>query len=133
LKELFNILPATANYSVFYGEGRDIYDVCGRTAHESVFNVKDGNYRCPNSQQGYSGFTTWTRGLAWAICGFAEELEWFDSISNDDSFPDKENFHCTPVESSPRQPVISILQIQQRMVFLIGTQVHRVFNIWETI
>jgi len=85
-------ITATANYSVFYGEGRDIYDVCGRTAHESVFNVKDGNYRCPNSQQGYSGFTTWTRGLAWAICGFAEELEWFDSISNDDSFPGKDDF-----------------------------------------
>ena len=58
-----------------------MYDVWGRTAHESIFNVKDGNFRCPNSQQGYSGFTTWTRGLAWAICGFAEELEWFDSIS----------------------------------------------------
>ena len=67
-------IKATANYSVFYGEGRDIYDVWGRTAHESIFNVKDGNFRCPNSQQGYSGFTTWTRGLAWAMCGFAEEL-----------------------------------------------------------
>jgi len=85
-------ISATANYSVFYGEGRDIYDMWGRSSHESVFNVKDGNYRCPNSQQGYSGFTTWTRGLAWAICGFAEELEWFDSISNDDSFPDKDDF-----------------------------------------
>ena len=69
-------IKATADYSVFYGEGRDQYDIWGRTAHESVFNVKDGNFRCPNSQQGYSGFTTWTRGLAWAMCGFAEELEW---------------------------------------------------------
>ena len=92
LERTIQHLKATADYSVFYGEGRDIYDVCGRTAHESVFNVKDGNYRCPNSQQGYSGFTTWTRGLAWAICGFAEELEWFDSISNDDSFPGKDDF-----------------------------------------
>jgi len=70
-------LKATANYSVYYGEERDSYDVWGRTAHESIFNAKDGNYRCPNSQQGYSSFTTWTRGLAWAMCGFAEELEWF--------------------------------------------------------
>ena len=45
---------ATARYSVYYGEGRDAYDVRGRTAHESVFNVNDGNYRCPSSQQGYS-------------------------------------------------------------------------------
>ena len=70
-------LLATANYCVFYGNGRDSYDVSGRTAHECIFNVKDGNYRCPNAQQGYSGFTTWTRGLAWAITGFAEELEFF--------------------------------------------------------
>ena len=66
---------ATAKYSIYYGEGRDAYDISGRTAHEAIFNVRDGNFRCPNSQQGYSGFTTWTRGLAWAICGFAEELE----------------------------------------------------------
>jgi unsaturated chondroitin disaccharide hydrolase len=63
---------ATADYSVYYGKGRDSYDVRGRTAHESVFNVNDGNYRCPNAQQGFSGYTTWTRGLAWAMCGFAE-------------------------------------------------------------
>lgn len=72
-------IQATANYSVYYGEGRDSYDVWGRTAHEIVFNVKDGNFRCPNSQQGYSGFTTWTRGLAWAMCGFAEQLEWLET------------------------------------------------------
>ena len=68
-------ISATAKYSVFYGEGRDSYDVWGRTAHESIFNVNDGNFRCPNSQQGFTGFSTWTRGLAWAMLGFAEELE----------------------------------------------------------
>jgi len=82
LGRVISHLTSTAKYAIYYGEGRDIYDVRGRTAHESVFNVKDGNYRCPNSQQGFSGFSTWTRGLAWAICGFAEELEWFDSIDS---------------------------------------------------
>jgi hypothetical protein len=71
---------ATAKYAIYYGEGRDSYDVRGRTAHESVFNVKDGQYRCPNAQQGYSGFSTWTRGLAWAMCGFSEELELLERI-----------------------------------------------------
>lgn len=66
----------TARYSVYYGEGKDAYDVRGRTAHEAIFNVKNGVFRCPNSQQGYSPFSTWTRGLAWAICGFAEQLEY---------------------------------------------------------
>ena len=80
-------LRATADYSVFYDEGRDLYDVRGRTAHECVFNTTDGRYRCPNSQQGYTGFSTWTRGLAWAMCGFAEELEFLDTLP-DDEFTD---------------------------------------------
>ncbi len=73
---------ATAKYSVYYGEGRDAYDVRGRTTHEAVFNRNDGNFRCPNSQQGFSPFTTWTRGLAWAICGFPEQLEYLDTIAD---------------------------------------------------
>jgi hypothetical protein len=68
----------TAKYNVYYGEGRDIYDESGRTAHESIFNLKDGSYRCPNSQQGFSPFSTWTRGLAWAILGYAEQLEFLN-------------------------------------------------------
>lgn len=80
-------LKATADYSVLYGEGRDRYDVRGRTAHESIFNVKDGAFRCPGTQQGYSGFTTWTRGLAWAMCGFAEHLEWLETVADDELVP----------------------------------------------
>jgi unsaturated chondroitin disaccharide hydrolase len=79
LERAIQHMRATAQYAVFYGEGRDTYDVWGRTAHESVFNVKDGNFRCPNSQQGYTGFSTWTRGLAWAMCGYAEQLEWLET------------------------------------------------------
>lgn len=73
-------IKSTAKYSVFYGEGRDKYDEWGRTAHESVFNTNDGRFRCPNAQQGFSGFTTWTRGLAWAMVGFAEELEFLETL-----------------------------------------------------
>jgi unsaturated chondroitin disaccharide hydrolase len=80
LGRLLDHAETTARYSVYYGKGRDTYDVRGRTAHESIFNVNDGNYRCPNSQQGYSPFTTWTRGLAWAILGYAEQLEWLDAL-----------------------------------------------------
>lgn len=79
LERALEHIKATAQYSVYYGRGRDIYDVRGRTAHECIFNVKDGNFRCPGTQQGYSGFSTWTRGLAWAMCGFAEQLEWADN------------------------------------------------------
>lgn len=76
----------TARYSIYYGKNRDIYDVRGRTAHEAVFNTNNGSYRCPNSQQGYSGFTTWARGLSWAICGFSEQLEFLDKLQPDE-FP----------------------------------------------
>jgi hypothetical protein len=77
-------LEATAKYAVYYGKGRDFYDERGRTAHESLFNPNDGRYRCPNSQQGFSGFTTWTRGLSWAMLGFAEELEFLERISDEE-------------------------------------------------
>jgi hypothetical protein len=83
LDRLMDHARATARYSVYYGEGRDAYDVRGRVAHEAIFNINDGNYRCPNSQQGYSPFTTWTRGLAWAMCGFAEQLEFFATLDGD--------------------------------------------------
>jgi unsaturated chondroitin disaccharide hydrolase len=76
---------ATARHNVYYGEGRDGYDVPGRVVHESIFNVTDGRYRCPSTQQGYSPFTTWTRGLAWIICGYAEQLE-FLQTQPDESF-----------------------------------------------
>jgi unsaturated chondroitin disaccharide hydrolase len=83
LQRLVEHAWSTARYSVYYGEGRDVYDVRGRVAHESIFNTNDGNYRCPGSQQGYSSFSTWTRGLAWAMCGFAEQLEFLQTIDDD--------------------------------------------------
>src|SRR5574341_2047381 len=80
LQRLIEHARTTAEYNVYYGERRDIYDVAGRVAHESIFNVNDGSYRCPSTQQGYSPFSTWTRGLAWIICGFAEQLEFFENL-----------------------------------------------------
>ncbi len=80
LGRLLQHAQATARYAVYYGQGRDVFDVRGRVAQESIFNAREGRYRCPNSQQGYSPFTTWTRGLAWAMLGFAEELEFLDTL-----------------------------------------------------
>ncbi|MCX6930217.1 MAG: glycosyl hydrolase, partial [Verrucomicrobia bacterium] len=81
LQRLMGHAETTALYSIYHGKGRDAYDVRGRTAHESIFNTNDGSYRCPNSQQGYSPFSTWTRGLAWAILGYAEQLEFLQTRS----------------------------------------------------
>ncbi len=75
LERLLQHAVTTARFAVFHGEGRDSYDQAGRVSHEAIFNIRSGAYRCPSTQQGYSPFTTWTRGLAWAICGFAEVLE----------------------------------------------------------
>ena len=80
LERLIHHARATARFSVYDGSGRDIYDLRGRVAHESLFNPVNGTYRGPNSQQGYSPFSTWTRGLAWAILGFAEQLEFLGTI-----------------------------------------------------
>ncbi len=75
LERLLMHAHCTAMSNVFYGEGRDTYDVRGRIAHESLFNLNDGRYRCPSTQQGYSPFSTWTRGAAWIIAGYPEQIE----------------------------------------------------------
>jgi unsaturated chondroitin disaccharide hydrolase len=80
LERLVQHARATAEYNVYYGRGRDRFDVRGRTAHESLFNAANGTYRGPSTQQGYSPFTTWTRGLAWAMLGFAEQLEFLGTL-----------------------------------------------------
>jgi len=84
LGRLIEHINLTAKYNVYYGEGRDSYDVRGRTAHEAIFNINDGRFRCPNSQQGYSPFTTWTRGLSWAMCGFSEQLEFVNILPDEE-------------------------------------------------
>lgn len=82
LDRLVQHARTTARYVVFYGEGRDSYDVRGRVTHEAIFNLNDGCFRCPSSQQGFSPFTTWTRGLAWIVLGYAEELEYLATRSD---------------------------------------------------
>lgn len=84
LQRLVQHAQATAMFSVYYGRGRDIYDVRGRVAHESMFNAKNGSYRGPSSQQGYSPFSTWTRGLAWAMLGFTEQIEFLATVADTD-------------------------------------------------
>ena len=81
LGRLLDHARVTAEYNVYYGRGRDIYDVRGRVVHESIFNVTDGHYRCASTQQGYSPFTTWTRGLAWIVLGYAEQLEFLSGLA----------------------------------------------------
>jgi len=87
LQRLVAHARTTARYNVYFGEGRDRYDVRGRVAHESLFNTNDGRYRCASTQQGYSPYTTWTRGLAWIMLGYAELLEFLDSLDDADLDP----------------------------------------------
>lgn len=75
---------ATSKYIVFHGDSTHGYDVRGRTAHEGLFNRNDGNFRARSTQQGYSPFSTWTRGLAWGMLGYAEELEFFKTLPASD-------------------------------------------------
>jgi unsaturated chondroitin disaccharide hydrolase len=83
LDRLLQHARATAEHNVYYGLGRDRYDVRGRVAHECMFNTASGTFRGPSTQQGYSPFSTWTRGLAWAMLGFAELLEFLATVSDE--------------------------------------------------
>jgi len=78
LERLLQHAETTARYIVYFGEGRDTYDVPGRVVQEAIFNIDSHTFRCPSTQQGYSPFSTWTRGMAWVLCGYAEELEFID-------------------------------------------------------
>src|SRR6185437_12072450 len=60
----------------------DVPALTGRIVHEAIFNPVSGQFRCPSTQQGYSPFTTWTRGLAWAMLGAAEQIEFLQSIAD---------------------------------------------------
>jgi unsaturated chondroitin disaccharide hydrolase len=87
LDRLVRHARTTARYNVYYGTGRDLYDVRGRVAHESLFNTSDGHYRCASTQQGYSPFTTWTRGLAWIMLGYTELLEFLATLNDSELEP----------------------------------------------
>ena len=87
LGRLIEHAQTNARFNVYYGEGRDAFDTPGRVVHESIFNVHDGQYRCPSTQQGYTPFSTWTRGLSWVLTGYAEQLEYFAALDDADVEP----------------------------------------------
>jgi len=80
LERMITHIRTTSRYLISTSEMSDGYCVPGRVAHEAIFNTDSATFRCLSSQQGYSPFTTWTRGLAWIILGYAEILEFFKML-----------------------------------------------------
>jgi hypothetical protein len=109
LDRLVQHARTTAKHNVYYGTGRDLYDVRGRVVHESIFNTNDGRYRCPSTQQGYSPFSTWTRGLAWIMCGYAEQLEFLASLDE-----------SSLAAVGGRQAVEQMMRLPRYVRFLLG-------------
>jgi unsaturated chondroitin disaccharide hydrolase len=52
--------------------GTRLVDGDGMVIHEAIFNPARGEFRNLSTQQGYSPFTCWARGLAWAMYGFTD-------------------------------------------------------------
>ncbi len=52
--------------------GPRLVDGDGKVIHEAIFNPTRGEFRNLSTQQGYSPFTCWARGLAWALSGFTD-------------------------------------------------------------
>ena len=101
MTRLLQHAETTARYNVYFGRDLDIWDVRGRVVHESIFNTHNGSYRSPSTQQGYSPFSTWTRGLAWILCGYAELGELFFDLSDEfvaksviPQLPDRQSVLC---------------------------------------
>jgi unsaturated chondroitin disaccharide hydrolase len=43
----------------------------GSTAHEGIFDLQTGEFLRQSTQQGYRSDSSWARGLAWAVYGYA--------------------------------------------------------------
>ncbi len=134
LERFLQHAETTARYNVYFGEGRDLFDVRGRVAHESIFNTNDGSYRSPSTQQGYSPFSTWTRGLAWILLGYAEELEFLSSLSEGISLhsEDARKYwrRFRPLQSRWRTSTSRTLRAT---AFLTGTPARQGCRSWVTI
>lgn len=52
--------------------GSRLVDGDGMVIHEAIFNPVRGEFRNLSTQQGYSPFSCWARGLAWAMYGFTD-------------------------------------------------------------
>jgi unsaturated chondroitin disaccharide hydrolase len=52
--------------------GSRLMDRDGSVIHEAIFNPVRGEFRNLSTQQGYSPFTCWSRGLGWAMYGFTD-------------------------------------------------------------
>jgi unsaturated chondroitin disaccharide hydrolase len=48
----------------------------GSTAHEGIFDLETGEFLNQSTHQGYRGDSCWSRGLAWALYGFATSYEY---------------------------------------------------------
>jgi unsaturated chondroitin disaccharide hydrolase len=142
LQRLVEHAETTARYSIYYGKGRDVYDVSGRTAHESIFNLNDGGYRCPSSQQGYSPFSTWTRGLAWAMLGFAEQLEFLQTrcaeelhssaVRRPSSRPGPRNRNAVPDATGSRLPAAWLRAAKVTADFYLANSCADGIPMWDT-
>jgi len=74
-EELFQRASRHARTSEKYlvrKSGTRMMDREGSVIHEGIFNPVSGEFRNLSTQQGYSPFTCWARGLAWAIYGFTD-------------------------------------------------------------
>ena len=83
LERMLQHMETTSQYIVYFGKDRDSYDIRGRVVHEAILNLNNGAFRCPSTQQGYSPFTTWTRGLSWVMLGYPEQLEFLFQLPDE--------------------------------------------------
>ncbi len=134
LERLVQHARTTARYNVYYGEERDTYDRRGRVAHESLFNTNDGRYRCPSTQQGYSPFTTWTRGLAWIMLGYPEQLQFLETVRRGGSATIRRaGFRSGRPAAQPEPHVTSTWHKRQVVAFPTGIPGPQAYSSWVTI
>ena len=81
LGRLLHHARATARFDVYYGKAATPTTSAAARCTRACSTPTTARYRGPSTQQGYSPFSTWTRGLAWAMPG--SPSSWSSSTRGD--------------------------------------------------
>ena len=71
---------ATAHYNVYFGRGRDALRRARAHRARKPVQRRQRHLSRPEHAAGLLAVHTWTRGLAWAMLGFAEQLEFLATL-----------------------------------------------------
>jgi len=94
----------TARFNVFFGQAATAMMCAAARSRIDLQSQRRPVSAARVRSKAYSPFTTWTRGAAWIICGYAEQLEFLDTVPGADLDAVGGRRAVTDLFSRPRAP-----------------------------